>query len=87
MGQASILDEILEPLANCLSDESARRLAALRVASSVQQKIDLLARRANDGSLTEEECGEYESVIEAADIVAKLKRMVRRRLEGTANTG
>ena len=75
-----MLDGLLEPLSHCLDAESAQRVADLRVPAAVQERVDLLAERANQGSLTEEERSEYESLINAADIIAILKRTARRHL-------
>ena len=61
------LDDLLEPLSRCLDDESARR-------------VEALAQRANQGSLTEEERAEYEALINAADFVAILKLKARHNL-------
>jgi hypothetical protein len=43
------LDELLEPLSRCLDTESAERVIGLRVAAPVQERIDLLGERANQG--------------------------------------
>jgi hypothetical protein len=75
---ASMLDGILDPLANCLDTESAHRVLNLRFATEVQDRIDVLAERANEGVLTDDERSEYEAIVNAADIVAILKRKVRR---------
>jgi hypothetical protein len=52
MSAATVLDGFLDPLGRCLDAESARRVVELRVSPPVQQRIDTLAERANDGVLT-----------------------------------
>jgi hypothetical protein len=49
----------------------------------VQQRIDTLGERANEGSLSAAERDEYEALIDAADFIAILKLKVRRRLDQT----
>jgi len=74
MSAATVLDGLLDPLSRCLDAESARRVAELRVAPPVQEKINALAERANEGLLTEDERAEYEALINAADFIAILRR-------------
>jgi hypothetical protein len=55
MSAATGLDGLLEPLSRCLDAESARRVVELQVATPVQERIDMLAERANDGTLFDTE--------------------------------
>ena len=80
MSAATALDGLLDPLSRCLNAESARRVVELRVAPTVQQRIDALAERANDGVLTIDEAAEYEALINAADFVSILKIKARQHL-------
>ena len=73
-----MLDGLLEPLSRCLDAESSQRVAEFRVDPAVQQRIDILAERANDGVLVEEERAEYEAFINAADFITILKLKARR---------
>jgi hypothetical protein len=63
---------------------SARRVLALGVSASVQEKVDILAERANEGLLTDDERAEYEALIDAEDFVAILKLKAGRQLSETA---
>ena len=74
------LDGLLDPLSRCLDTESARRVVELRIASPVQERIDALAERANEGELTDEERSEYEALINAADFISILKLKARQHL-------
>ncbi len=76
-----MLDGLLDPLSRCLDAESARRVAEFRVAPVVQERIDALAERANEGLLTEDERAEYETIISAADFISILKLKAQRHLE------
>jgi hypothetical protein len=78
---ATPLDGLFEPFSRCLDEESARRVAEFRVDAAVQARVDLLAERANDGVLSDEERTEYEAFINAADFISILKLKARRHLE------
>ncbi len=80
MQEPSFLDELLDPLTGCLDAESARRIAEFRIAPSVQDRVAVLAARANEGALTVEERAEYEALVNAADLIAILKLKAQRRL-------
>ena len=80
MSVTTALDGLLEPLGRCLDAESARRIVELRVSPPVQQRIDTLAERANDGALTGDETAEYEALINAADFISILKLKARQHL-------
>jgi hypothetical protein len=80
MTSATVLDGLLDPLGRCLDAESARRIVELRVSPSVQQRIDTLAERANEGVLTSDEAGEYEALINTADFISILKLKARQHL-------
>jgi hypothetical protein len=47
----------------------------------VQQHIDALAERANDGTLSNSERSEYEALINAADFISILKLKARHQLD------
>ncbi len=81
MGAATVLDGLLDPLSRCLDAESARRLVDFRVDLPVQERINSLAERANDGSLSSDERAEYEALINAADFISILKLKARRHLD------
>jgi len=52
---ASVLDRILDPLGRMLTPEVARKLAHYRFDSKAQARIDKLARKCNEGELSETE--------------------------------
>jgi len=83
MSAAIGLDGLLEPFSRCLDTESARRVADFQVAPQVQQRIDTLAERANEGSLSDGERAEYEALINAADFISILKLKARLYLDST----
>lgn len=80
MSDTTLLNELLDPLTNCLDSESAQRVIEFGIAPSVQQRMDLFAERANEGSLTNDERTDYEALINATDFIAILKLKAERRL-------
>src|ERR1017187_7159990 len=80
MSASAALDGLLDPLGRCLDAESARRLVELSVSPPVQQRIDTLAERANEGLLTSDESVEYEALVNAADFISILKLKARQQL-------
>src|SRR5947209_17864825 len=56
---APVLDQLVAPLGDCLTPESARRLLALKVDPKLQARVDDLAGRHSRGLLTSEEQAEY----------------------------
>ncbi len=77
----TVLDSLLDPFSRCLDAESALRVTEFRVDQGVQARIDTLAERANDGVLSEDERTEYESLVNAADLISVLKLKAGRRLK------
>ena len=80
MSGTALLDDLLDPFTDCLDAESAQRVAEFRIAPSVQEKVAVLAERANEGVLTEGERAEYEALINATDFITILKLKARRSL-------
>jgi hypothetical protein len=84
MSTATSLDQFLDPLSRCLDAESARRVIDLGVSAAVQERVDTLAERANEGLLSDDERAEYEALINAEDFVAILKLKARSQLSDAA---
>ncbi len=67
----------MEPLAGCLTPEVAAKVADLRADNAVQERIDYLAERSNDGTLSDEEREEYAGYLHAIDVIAILQAKAR----------
>jgi hypothetical protein len=78
---SGVLDGLLESLSKCLDTESARRVARFRLDARVQERVDVLAERANEGLLTDVERNEYEAFINASDLIAILQLKAIRALD------
>ncbi len=71
------LARILDPVAECFTPEVASRVAQLQADSSVQARIDELAEKCNEGTLTHEEEAEYDAYVRAMDMLALLQAKAR----------
>jgi hypothetical protein len=80
--ELTYLDRLLIPVAECFSEEVAERLISLRSDPEVQARIEELAAKANEGTLSEEERAEYEEYIEAVDLIGVLQSRARTVLAG-----
>jgi hypothetical protein len=84
---SSVVDGLLDLFSRCLDEESARRVATFRVTAPLQEKVDALAERANEGLLTDEERVQYEAFTNAADLIAILRLKAMRVLESNQTIG
>jgi hypothetical protein len=75
---ASVLDQLMAPLGDCLTPESAGRLLALKADPKLQARVDDLAARHSKGLLTPEEQAEYSGYVYFDTFVAILKSKARR---------
>ena len=73
MSDVPILDRLLDSLGRILTPEVAERLVHFRFDRKTQAHIDKLARKCNEGTLTEAERHEYESAVHAIDFIAVLQ--------------
>lgn len=71
------LDRLLEPIAGCLSPDVAAKVADLRADDAMQDRIDYLAQRANEGLLTADEREEYAGYLHAIDVITVLQAKAR----------
>ncbi len=71
------LAKLLDPVAECFTPEVAKRVAELSADPDVQVRIDDLATKCNQGTITPEETAEYDAYIRAMDVVAVLQKKAR----------
>jgi len=76
-----IFDQLLDKVGRCLTPEVSERIAALRATARVQERLDELADKNTEGKLTPDEEAEYESYVEALDVIAILQAKARQRLK------
>jgi hypothetical protein len=56
----NMVGRLLEPVFQALPPETARQIVDLEADEELQRRVEVLARKANDGELTVEEREEYE---------------------------
>ena len=76
----TILNHWLEPVGQALNVDAARRLLDLRADPVAQGRVEALADRNTEGTLTPDERREYESLVNAAVLINVLKGKARARL-------
>jgi hypothetical protein len=81
MTTATIISDILEPVR---TPDLAQRIVNLRADEATQAKLDDLADKCSEGRLTPEERQEYESYVQAIDVISILQAKSRRVLRGSA---
>jgi hypothetical protein len=74
---APVLDRLLDPVSRILTPDVARDLVKLRFDQKAQARIDKLARKCNEGRLTDAERSEYETYVYVIDFIAILQAKAR----------
>jgi hypothetical protein len=82
-----VLDSLLEPLARILTPEVARKLVKLRFDPKTRARIGVLARKCNEGQLTEAEREQYEMYVDVIDFIAILQAKARKLLKRVKKAG
>ena len=75
-----MIERLVDPLSECLTLESAKRLLELRADPQLQASVDRLAEKSNEGTLTPQEQAEYASYVSFGTFVALLKSKARQKL-------
>lgn len=75
-----VLERLVDPLSECLTTESAKRLLRLRADRKLQARVDYLAEKCNEGRLTAKERAEYSDYVSFGTFVALLKSKARQLL-------
>jgi hypothetical protein len=74
----SLMDQIVEPFADCLTTDAAKKIVALRAPGELQQRVDELAEKANKGELSPMERDEYDKYLAAFHFVTIMQSRARR---------
>jgi hypothetical protein len=74
---SSVLDRVLDPFTACLTPEVAKRIAGFRADAETQARVDELADKANEGTLSDQEKAEHRQLVEAFDIITILQAKAR----------
>ncbi len=73
-------DRATSPVVQVFSAEQARRIAEYRANQELETRIELLAKKSNEGQLTDEERAEYAGYVQANKFVAILQAQSRKLL-------
>ena len=71
------LNDLLQPLGDCITPEVAQRIVDLRAPASVQQRVEQLAAKSSEGTLDEPERQEYEALVSSGNFIAILQSKAR----------
>lgn len=82
MSTVSYLDRFLEPVTDAFTPELARRLVDLRADDELQAEVEVLRRKANEGTLSADEEAAYKDFVEAVDVISIIQSKARRFLAG-----
>jgi hypothetical protein len=80
----AVLDELLIPLTACFTPEVARRIAGLRASPEAQARLDELADKCSEGTLTPDESRAYEAAVRAVNFIGVLQTKARAMLDNEA---
>ena len=86
MNTSPLLDDLLDPVCRCLTPEVAARIVGLRASPQVQQKLDELAEKSSEGTLTDLERSEYETYIRAINFIGLLQAKSRLLISTSASS-
>jgi hypothetical protein len=78
---ATLLDQLIEPFAECLTPEAARKIVGLRASVAMQAQVDDLAEKANLGTLTVAESAKYDQYLAAFHFVTVMQARARHLLQ------
>lgn len=78
MDAQTYLNRVLEPISHCVTPEIANQLMTLANDAELQERIDILADRNNNGELSEEERMELESYVHAGNFISILLAKARK---------
>ena len=80
-----VLDRLLSPVTECLTQEVARRLVDLRADPAFQERLDLLADTCTAGDLTPPEREEYDTYVHAIHFISILQAKARKLLAAASS--
>ena len=81
---SDVISQVLDPFAECLTPEAARRIAGFQASPAVQCHVNELADKANEGQLTAVEQAEYDRYRSAFHFVTILQSKARAFLRRSA---
>ncbi len=80
ISDTTAFDRATQPILGILIPEQVHQIVDYHADGSLQERIELLARKANEGELTDEESAEYAGYAQANSFIAVLQAQARRRI-------
>ncbi len=78
METLSALDQLFNPAAGWLTPQAAQKLADWKVSDELRRRVEELGRKANIGTLTDDEDVEYRAYLDDAEVISLLQAKARR---------
>lgn len=78
---SALLDELVEPLGRCLTPEVARQIVQLRASPRLDERIQELGRKCNEGQLSPEDRADYETIARFIKFISVLQSKARAQLK------
>lgn len=83
--RTAVLEEMLEPVTRAFSRDVAQALVNIKASDAAQARIAELAEKCSEGSLTPDERAQYETYVNAVDLISLLQAKARVWLAGHAS--
>lgn len=77
MDSVAVLDQIFDRLREIIDFETAHRLADWQADEEIQQLLDDLGNKANEGTITPSERDKYETYVRVIDFIGILQAQAR----------
>lgn len=75
------LAKFLEPVSRCFTPDVAQEILKLSADPAMQERLDELADKSTDGTLSDEERVEYQTYVHAIDFISILQAQARQLLK------
>ena len=77
MASPTLIERMIDPIGRALTPDAAQELLALRADDETQRRIDELADKCNEGTLSSDERAEYQQFVSLFNILTVLQARAR----------
>ena len=81
MASPTLFERMVDPIGRVLTPEAAKEILEVRADKETQERIDFLADKCNEGTLTLEERAEYQEFVSIFNILTVLQTRAQTILE------
>lgn len=78
---SAVMQELIDPVSQCFTPEVAERIVSLRASPEVQQRVDELADKCKEGTLTHAEKEQYADYVRTINFIGVLQAKARQMLQ------